>query len=257
MSKRKGFFESSNPILSEKAYANQAKAVVAQPEAGAGITRGPGTMTVAGAVNKSFILGILLLAGAVIGWMNPSSLLMWGSAIAGLIVVVIATFNMKLSPILAPLYGFLEGIFVGSISAVYASFFDGIIFHAVTLTMAVFFMMLFLYRTGTIKVTNKLRSGVIMATGAVFLVYLVAIVLGFFGINMPFLHEGGPIGILISLVIIGIAAMNLLLDFDNFEKGEKYGAPAYMEWYSAMGLVITLVWLYLEILRLLAILNND
>jgi len=255
MSKRKGFFESRNPVLTEKAFAKEA--VHTPAGSGAGLIRGEGTMTVAGAVNKSFILGLLLLAGALVGFAYPSSLLMWGSAIAGLVVVIIASFNMKLSPVLAPIYGLLEGVFVGSISAVYAAAFNGIIFHAVTLTMAVFFMMLFLYRTRIIKVTQKLRSGIIMATGAVFLVYLVAIVLGFFGIQVPFLHEGGPIGILISLVIVGIAAMNLLLDFDNFEKGEQYKAPAYMEWYSAMGLVITLVWLYLEILRLVALTSRD
>ncbi len=251
---RKGLFESRNPVLKEKAFA-QAGQVASSSNAG--ITREGETMTVAGAVNKAFLLGILLLGGAAVGWMFPNPMLMWGSAIAGFIVVLIASFNMKLSPILAPLYAFLEGIFVGSISMVYASLFDGIIFHAVTLTMAVFFMMLFLYKTGTIKVTQKLRSGVIMATGAVALVYVVSIVLGLFGVQVPFLHDASPIGILISLVIIGIAAMNLLLDFDNFEMGEKYGAPAYMEWFSAMGLVITLVWLYLEILRLLAILNSS
>ncbi|RMF00908.1 MAG: Bax inhibitor-1/YccA family protein, partial [Bacteroidetes bacterium] len=126
-----------------------------------------------------------------------------------------------------------------------------------TLTMAVFFMMLFLYKSGTIKVTQKFRSGVIMATGAVLLVYIVNIVLSLFGVNMPFLHEGGLMGIGISLVIIGIAALNLMLDFDNFDTGEQVGAPAYYEWYFAMGLLVTLVWLYVEILRLLSILSSS
>ncbi|RME03633.1 MAG: Bax inhibitor-1/YccA family protein, partial [Bacteroidetes bacterium] len=132
----------------------------------------------------------------------------------------------------------------------------GIIFQAVTLTFAVLFMMLFLYKSGTIKVTQKLRSGVIMATGAILLVYIINLVLSFFGMNVPYLHEGGMMGIGISLLIIGVAAMNLLLDFDNFDKGEQYGAPAYMEWFCAMGLIITLVWLYIEILRLLSILSG-
>ncbi|MEZ4931497.1 MAG: Bax inhibitor-1/YccA family protein [Saprospiraceae bacterium] len=137
----------------------------------------------------------------------------------------------------------------------YAGAFGGaIVFHAVTLTFAVLFMMLFLYKTGMIKVTEKFRSGVMMATGAIFIVYLLSWVLGMFGVNIPYLHEGGMMGIGISVVIIGIAALNLLLDFDMFEKGEQYRAPKYMEWFAAMGLLITLVWLYIEILRLLAIL---
>jgi uncharacterized YccA/Bax inhibitor family protein len=117
-------------------------------------------------------------------------------------------------------------------------------------------MMLFLYKSGIVQVTDKLRMGVMMATGAIALVYLLNIVLSFFGISIPYLHQGGMIGIGISLLIIGVAAMNLLLDFDNFDKGEAQGAPAYMEWFCAMGLLITLVWLYMEILRLLSILSG-
>jgi uncharacterized YccA/Bax inhibitor family protein len=186
---------------------------------------------------------------------NP--LFMWGGAIGGFVVVLIATFKPAWSGTLGPIYAALEGLFVGSISAMYASAFGGIIFQAVTLTMAIFFIMLFVYKTGIIQVTNKFRTGVVMATAAVALVYLVNIVLSMFGINMPYLHEGGLIGIGISLVIIGIASLNLLLDFDSFEKGEQAGAPAYMEWFFAIGLLVTLVWLYLEILRLLSILNRD
>ena len=118
-------------------------------------------------------------------------------------------------------------------------------------------MMLFIYKTNIIPVTNKFRNGVIMATGSILLVYVLSWVLGMFGINMPFLHEGGTMGIVISLVIIGVAALNLLLDFDLFEKGEEYGAPLYMEWFAGMSLLITLVWLYIEILRLLAILSSN
>ncbi|MEZ4958696.1 MAG: Bax inhibitor-1/YccA family protein [Saprospiraceae bacterium] len=172
--------------------------------------------------------------------------------------MLIASFKTHLSATLAPIYALLEGLCVGSVTAIYAAGFGGgIIFHAVTLTFALLFAMLFIYKTGIIKVTNKFRTGVVMATGAVLLVYLLSFVLGFFGISVPYLHQGGMIGIGISLVIIGVATLNLLLDFDNFEKGEQYGAPAYMEWFSAMGLLITLVWLYFEILRLLSILNRD
>ena len=139
----------------------------------------------------------------------------------------------------------------------YAAAFSGIIFQAVTMTFALLFMMLFIYKAGIIKVTQKFRSGVIMATGAVMLVYIASFVLSMFGINMPYLHEGGMIGIGISVAIIGIASLNLLLDFDNFEKGEQYGSPKYMEWFSAMGLIITLVWLYIEILHLLSIISSS
>jgi uncharacterized YccA/Bax inhibitor family protein len=172
-------------------------------------------------------------------------------------VVIIAAFKRHLSPTLAPIYALLEGCFVGGITAIYgAAFGGGIVFQAVTLTFAVLFMMLFLYKTGIIKVTEKFRSGVMMATGAILLVYIINLVLSFFGMSVPFLHEGGMMGIGISLLIIGVAALNLLLDFDNFEKGEQFGAPKYMEWFCAMGLLITLVWLYIEILRLLAILSG-
>lgn len=214
-------------------------------------------MTVSGAVNKSIILALIMLATAVVGYSMPNPILIWGGAIAGFIIVMVASYKPHLSHILAPIYAALEGLFVGGVSAIYAAAFSGIIFQAVTLTMAVLFMMLFLYKMQIIKVTEKLRAGVFMATGAIALVYIVNIALSFFGINMPYLHEGGMIGIGISLVIIGVAAMNLLLDFDTFDKGEQYGAPAYMEWFSAMGLLITLVWLYIEILRLISILSRE
>ncbi len=215
-------------------------------------------MTVSGAVNKSFILGLIMLVTAVAGYSMANPIFIWGGAILGLVAVIAASYKPEWSPTLAPVYAALEGLFVGSISAVYAAaFFPGIIWQAVTLTMAVFFIMLFVYKAGIIKVTGKFRAGVIMATGAILLVYIVNLVLSLFGIHMPFLHEGGTIGILISLAIIGVASLNLLLDFDNFDKGEQHGAPNYYEWFFAMGLLVTLVWLYLEILRLLAILSSN
>lgn len=182
---------------------------------------------------------------------------MWGGAIGGLVIVLIASFRPQSSPVLAPIYALLEGFFVGSVSAIYSYIQGGIIFNAVCLTVATLFMMLFIYKSGIIKVDNKFRTGVVMATGAIALVYILSWVLGMFGIQVPFIHEGGMIGIGITVVIIGVAALNLLLDFDNFEKGEQYGAPKYMEWFSAMGLLITLVWLYIEFLRLLSLLSSD
>ena len=241
--------------MNEKVYARATQEVLSSSTAGSAVM--PRTMTVQGAINKSFILfGILLLSSAA-GFLYPNPIFMWGGAIGGLVVVLITSFKLHLAPITAPIYAALEGLFVGSVSAIFAAAFDGIIFQAVTLTLALLFMMLFIYKTGIIKVTDKFKTGVVMATGAVFVVYLLNMVLSLFGVNMPFLHEGGMIGIGISLVIIGIACLNLLLDFDNFEKGERAGAPEFMEWFSAMGLLITLVWLYMEILRLLAVLSRD
>ena len=222
------------------------------------ISRGE-TMTVQGAINKTFILTAIMMVTAVWAFANPSMWMLWGGAIGGLIVVLIASSRPQMSATLAPIYAALEGLFVGAVSAIYSSVagFDGIIFQAVSLTIAVLLTMLFLYKTQIIKVTEKLRSGVMMATGAVVVVYLLNWVLSMFGINVPYLHDSSPIGIGISLVIIGIAAFNLLLDFDNFEKGERFGAPSYMEWFCGMGLLITLVWLYVEILRLLAMLSSS
>ncbi len=253
MSRRRSLMESRNPVMKEEMYRRTAEGTLD----GDMIQVTGERMTVQGAINKTFILTGIMVLTAALGFAYPNPLFMWGGAIGGLIVVLIASARPQNSPTLAPLYAALEGLFVGSISAIYASLVNGIIFHAVTLTIAVLFMMLFLYKSRIIKVTKQLRTGIMMATGAVFIVYMLNIVLSLFGINMPYLHEGGAIGIGISLVIIGIAAFNLLLDFDNFEKGEKYGAPGFMEWFSAMGLLITLVWLYIEILRLVAIISSS
>lgn len=246
MSSRKSFFQSSNPVINERTLQKSTET----------LTHDGATMTVSGAVNKTLLLTGILLLTTVFSYANPNPILIWGGAIAGFIVVLVSVFKPQYSNITAPLYAGLEGLFVGGISAMYAAMFNGIIFQAVTITMAILFMMLFLYKSGIIKVTKSFRTGVIMATGAVALVYIVSMVLGMFGIQIPYLHQGGMIGIGISLVIIGIASMNLLLDFDNFEKGEEHSAPAYMEWFFAMGLLITLVWLYIEVLRLLSILSG-
>ena len=175
---------------------------------GSMVQRAGEKMTVAGAVNKTFILATIMLATAVIGYTMASPILWIGGAIGGLIVVIIASMRPHLSPTLAPLYAALEGFFVGAVSAYYAEAFSGIILHAVSLTMAVLFIMLFVYKAGIIKVTNKFRTGVIMATGAIFVVYLMSWILSMFGINIPYLHEGGMMGIGISLVIIGVASLN-------------------------------------------------
>lgn len=249
------FTQSTNPFMQERAYQQAARQPLDSSLVPSGaITE---TMTVQGAINKTFILSGLMLLTAIFSFTNPSSLFIWGGAIGGLIIVLITVRRPHKSATLAPVYALLEGLFVGSISAIYAAQYSGIVFNAVMLTMATLFSMLFIYRSGIIPVTNKLRVGITMATGAVVLVYFLSIILNLFGLQVPFLHEGGTLAIGVSAVIIGIAALNLLLDFDNFEKGEQYGAPQYMEWFSAMGLLITLVWLYIEFLRLLSILSDD
>ncbi|MCB9285220.1 MAG: Bax inhibitor-1/YccA family protein [Lewinellaceae bacterium] len=241
---RRTLFSSGNPVLSDETYRKAAG--VATDE----------TMTVRGAVQKSFLLAAVLVVVGVWSFMNANPLFIWVGAIGGLIAVLVAVFKKEWSPVLAPVYAALEGLALGAITAIYAAAYDGIVFNAITLTVAILLAMLFLYQTRIIKVTDKLRSGIIMATTGIFLVYMVDIVLGFFGVNVPYLHSGGMIGIGISLFIVGVASLNLLLDFDQFEKGEQYGAPKYMEWFSALGLLVTLVWLYLEILRLLSKLRD-
>lgn len=244
-------FSSGNPFLKEEAYRNSTNSPL-----DAGFITAGERMTVQGAVNKSFILFGLMLLTAVASYIYANPIFLFVGAIGGLIAVLVASFKPHTSATAAPIYALLEGLFVGSVTAVYGGLYNGIVFNAITLTIGILFTMLFIYKTGIVKVTDKLRTGVIMATMGVFLVYLLNFVLRLFGMPLPYLHEGGTIGILISLAIIGIAAFNLLLDFDNFEKGEQYGAPSYMEWFSAMGLLITLVWLYIEVLRLLAVMNR-
>lgn len=251
------FRKSSNPLLNDKSF--QKARMSSESLDGHLIIddANQGTMTMKGAVDKTLLLFAILAVTTVYSYLYPSMLMMLVGAIGGLILVLIASFKPHTSPYLAPAYAALEGFFVGAISAIYAAQFAGIVFQAVTLTMGTLFMMLMVYKSGLIKITQKFRMGVIMATGAIFLVYLVSFIGSFVGFNVPYIHEGGPIGIGISVVIIGVAALNLLLDFDLFDRGEREGAPKYMEWFCGMSLMITIVWLYIEFLRLLAKLQSD
>ncbi len=234
-------FRSGNPTLSESLFKQ------------AGTQLAPGeSMTVSGAANKVGILFLILLLGASISWAQPSPLFIWGGAIGGFIVALVTIFKKEWSPVTAPIYAGLEGLFLGAISMMYANLYDGIVFNAVLLTFGVFAAMFITYRSGLINVTHKFRMGVIAATGGIFLVYLATIVLGFFGINVSLVTGSGMWGIGFSLLVVVIAALNLVLDFDLIDKGAEAGAPKYFEWYTAFGLIITLVWLYLEMLRLLA-----
>jgi len=253
MSKLDRFKKSSNPMFKEEVFKNESvldEGLVGQ--------QAQELMTVNGAVNKTFVLFGIMLMGAGVGFMFPIQFMILPYVIGGAVIYFITSRNPARSPILAPLYALVEGLLVGTVTYIYMAMFDGIVLNAASLTFAILFMMLALYKSGLVTVTQKFRSGVTMAVGAVMLLYLVNIVLHFFGISIPFLHDGGPIALGISGIIIVIASLNLLLDFDNFEKGEAHGAPKHMEWYFGMGLLFTLIWLYLEILRFLAMFaGND
>ncbi|HRD07793.1 MAG: Bax inhibitor-1/YccA family protein [Saprospiraceae bacterium] len=244
----KSFFESRNPMINEES--------ISKISAQDGYLSGE-TMSIDGAINKTLILFSILVVTSSISFLMPSTFLMIVGAIGGFIAVLVASFKPHTSPIAAPVYTALEGLFVGSISAIYASQVQGIVLNAIALTFGTLLLMLVLYKYRIITVTDKLRSGIIIATGGIALVYLIAFIFQLFGYNVPYIHEGGLMGIGFSLLVIAIAALNLLLDFDNFEKAEQFRSPKYMEWFCAMGLMVTLVWLYIEFLRLLSKLNRD
>lgn len=212
------------------------------------------SMTLQGVVNKTGILLLLCMGSAAFAWTHPAlrgPLLLVG-LVGGLIACLVGIFKPATSPIAAPIYAVLEGFCLGAISQVIELRYPGIVVNAMMLTFGVLGVMLVLYTTRTIRMTSGLVKGVVAATGAVALVYVVDIVLSLFGTRMPFLHESGLLGIGISLVIVGVAAFNLLIDFAVVEDGISRGSPRYMEWYCGMALLITLVWLYLELLRLLS-----
>lgn len=218
-------------------------------------------MTIQGTVNKTFILFLLLCSTALFTWYQYFSgsdiqSLVWIGIGGGFVVALITIFVKKASPFTAPLYALLEGLAIGGISAMFESQYAGITTQAILLTLGTLFSLLFIYRLGIIKVTENFKLGVVAATGAIFFVYLVDIILRFFGMSVPFIHETGIVGILVSVGIVIVAALNLVLDFDFIEKGAEQRAPKYMEWYGAFGLMVTLVWLYFEILRLLSKLRS-
>lgn len=211
-------------------------------------------MTLQGTVNKAGILLLLCFASAMVSWMNPDlkGLFILVGFLGGFIVCMVGTFKPTTTPFTAPLYAILEGLALGAISQMLQARFPGIVVNAMLLTFGVLAIMLALYTSRTIRVTSGLIKGIVAATGAVLLVYVVDMVMHMFGASVPFLHDTGPVGIGISLVIIGIAAFNLLVDFAVIEDGVNRGSAKYMEWYCGMALLVTLVWLYLEILRLLS-----
>lgn len=221
-------------------------------------------MTINGTVNRTGILLCLLMFTAVFSWdkaysaVNPGALYPWliGSAIAGFVIALITVFKKTAAPITAPIYAAVEGILLGILSAFYEMQFPGLVFQAILLTFGTLFALLIAYRSGVIKATENFKLGVFAATGGIALIYLVTFVLSFFNVSIPFIHGSGTIGILFSLFVVVIAALNLVLDFDFIERGAERGAPKYMEWYAAFGLLVTLIWLYIEMLRLLSKLRS-
>ncbi|MGA3171142.1 MAG: Bax inhibitor-1/YccA family protein [Chthoniobacteraceae bacterium] len=226
-------------------------------------TPGERTMTVQGTVHKTALLLLLTILSASYAWgmyykgeseMMP--MLLGVGAIGGFIVAMITVFKKTWSPVTAPLYALFEGLVVGGLSAMFAGSYQGIVIQAVMLTFGVLAALLAAYTFGLVKASQNFVRGVVAATGGIMLLYLATFVLGFFGIQMPAIYGNGPIGIGFSVVVVIIAALNLVIDFDFIETGAKAGAPKYLEWYAAFSLLVTLIWLYLEILRLLAKLSS-
>ncbi|KAF1710430.1 hypothetical protein CSC70_07050 [Pseudoxanthomonas kalamensis DSM 18571] len=251
-------FRSGNPALKESTFLDLGSGTV--------VSRNAGTMTLNGTVNKTGFLLLLTVLTAAFAWSQAFgadgqiapgfSAYVWGGMIGGFVLAMITVFKSQWSPVTAPLYALVEGFFLGAISALYNHLYEGIVLQAVMLTFGTLFALLLAYRSGLIKATENFKLGVVAATGGIALVYLATIVLGFFDIRIPFIHDSGLIGIGFSLFVIVIAALNLVLDFDFIESGVEAGAPKYMEWYGAFGLMVTLVWLYIEFLRLLAKLQS-
>ncbi|MFG0257925.1 MAG: Bax inhibitor-1/YccA family protein [Phycisphaerales bacterium JB043] len=273
-------FHSSNPVLSDRAF--QPAEVL--PKESAQVRT---TMTAAGAANKTFMLLGLCAAAAIFTWsmivpaqgiepkMSPFPFLI-GGMLGGLVFFFITWLKPSASPFTAPIYALLEGLVLGSLSAVYALQFAvvenpgalasgdtstfapnyGMVFNALVLTFGILGVMLAVYRSGIIKVTDRFAMILMSAVGAVALLYLVNIIMHFFGASIPFIHSSGPIGIGFSVVVIGLASFMLLLDFEFIVRGAQAGLPRHMEWYAGFGLLVTLVWLYIEILHLLAKLQS-
>jgi uncharacterized YccA/Bax inhibitor family protein len=218
------------------------------------------SMTLPGFAFKGLVLLFILVLTFSWSWqLRPEGgvgPIMLVSLVIGALVGLVTVFRPQWSPYTAPVYAAAEGVLLGSISVMYEARFGGIVFQAATATLGCLFAMLALYGFRIVKVTDGFMRGVIAATLGVMVVYLIDMVLGFFGVNVPPLHSGGIFGIGISLVVIAIACANLLVDFRIIEDAVDNGAPSYMEWYCAFSVLVTLVWLYLEILRLLSKLSR-
>lgn len=240
--------KSSNPALSNQIFQNAQQ-----------VDHSSGAMTIQGTVNKTLTMTAILLLTGTFSWGqfaatgNPSAVTPWLvlGGIAGLITALITIFKKTASPITAPIYAGAQGFVLGGLSAIFEAQYPGIVLQATTLTVGTLFSLLFAFKSGLIRATENFKMGIVAATGGIFVVYLAGFVLGLFGISLP-IFGNGLFGIGFSLFVCAIAALNLVMDFDFIERGAEIGAPKYMEWYAAFGLMVTLIWLYVEILRLLA-----
>jgi len=255
----------ANPTLNSKTFSNMAQSTTGE------------VMTINGTVNKSAFLLLLLVFSASFTWKTFFNAMTTGGSfevaienalpviypwaiggmIGGLLFALITIFKQEWAPYTAPIYVLLEGLFLGAISAFMEAVFPGIVLQAVGLTFGTLFALLMAYKSGLIRATENFKLGVVAATGGIALIYLVSFILSFFGTTIPYIHESGWLGIGFSLFVVVIAALNLVLDFDFIEEGAESGAPKYMEWYAAFGLMVTLIWLYVEFLRLLAKLRSE
>ncbi|HEV3419537.1 MAG TPA: Bax inhibitor-1/YccA family protein [Candidatus Acidoferrum sp.] len=237
---------STNPVLKESAFAGA-------------IPTGE-TMTIQGTVNKTGLLLLFVVITAAWTWglahsENPEAANVWviGGALGGFVVALVTIFKKEWSPISAPIYALLEGLVLGGISAIFNKMYNGIAVQAISLTLGVMFVMLLAYKFRIVQATRGFKLGVIAATGGIALVYALNMLMSLFGHSqMSFLNAATPLGIGISLFVVIIASLNLIIDFDMIETGARMGAPKYMEWYGAFGLMVTLIWLYMEMLRLLS-----
>jgi uncharacterized YccA/Bax inhibitor family protein len=235
---------SGNPTLSDATFAGFQ-------------TSGAKTMSLQGTVNKVGILLALVVGGALFTWnqfysTGSAGFFMPVGLFGGMIFAVITMFRPTLAMYTAPIYAILQGLFLGGISAAFESMYPGIVIQATGLTFGTLASLLVLYKTGVIKPTENFRLMIVSATMGIAVLYAISFVMSLFGSGIGFIHSNGLFGIGFSLFVVGIAAMNLVLDFDFIEDGAERGAPKYMEWFGAFALMVTLIWLYLEMLRLLA-----
>lgn len=248
---------SGNPALKESTFLDLGTGSVVQGDSQA--------MSLNGTVNKTGLLLLLTVITAAYAWSQISITpegatglmpFMLIGGLGGFVLAMVTVFKKTWAPVTAPAYALVEGLFLGAISSMFEARFPGIVMQAVMLTFGTLFALLLAYRSGLIKATENFKLGVAAATGGIFLLYLVSFGMSLFGKPMPYIHESGLIGIGFSLFVVVVAALNLVLDFDFIETGVEQRAPKYMEWYAAFGLMVTLVWLYVEFLRLLSKLQS-
>jgi uncharacterized YccA/Bax inhibitor family protein len=232
-------------------------ALTADTFRGVRVRPGEETMTIGGTVNKTALALLILFVAAAYPWsLGPAdarvAVLTTVGVLGGLVAALVTAFRRTWAPYTTPLYAALEGLALGGISVGFEARYPGLVSQAVFLTFGTLGALLVAYRSGLIRATENFKLGVAAATGGIFLVYLMSFVMSLFGASIPLIHSSGTFGIAFSVIVVGVAALNLVLDFDFIEEGAERGAPAYLEWYAAFGLLVTLIWLYLEMLRLLA-----